>query len=260
MPQDREKYLPQDAQGDHRHEWAEIHGAERRYDTADRLDEPIGEDVGGPHPARVAEHAKPCRDHANDQRGKQNAVGEVDDQDERAAWAAVCRRPCRLKCPDQPARQRQQHDASHRREDDEPAARVRGIPTHAYEPSLDGPDNRIRDRPQCPSQHAEGRNTTRPNEPRAERDDGREDNETKYRVAEDFLQRAHAFVKSRRPRRRSAPVRLCARRDNLPQGSSAPAERRPAARPPATIPPESSGVRTSARPCYAAPPGPTRLP
>src|SRR5207237_1793972 len=54
-------------------------------------------------------------------------------------------------------------------------------------------------------------------------------------------------AKIRMPRRRSAPVRLCARRDSLPPGSSAPAETRPAARAPATIPPESSAARTSAR-------------
>src|SRR6266516_7714078 len=48
--QRRDKDLPQDAQCEHRHERAEIESAERRHDAADRLDDPVREDVGGPHP------------------------------------------------------------------------------------------------------------------------------------------------------------------------------------------------------------------
>src|SRR6266566_5902540 len=50
-PQHGQQDLPQDAQDHHRYERAEIDGNERRHDSPNRLDDPIGEDVGGPHPA-----------------------------------------------------------------------------------------------------------------------------------------------------------------------------------------------------------------
>src|SRR5712664_3758632 len=64
-PQHGQQDLSQDAQDHHRHERAEIDRAERRHDSTNRLDDPIGEDVRGPHPARVAEHAEPGSDHAD---------------------------------------------------------------------------------------------------------------------------------------------------------------------------------------------------
>src|SRR6059036_1063550 len=73
----------------------------------------------------------------------------------------------RLKRPQEPADQRQQHDAADCRQHNQPTTGVCGIAAHAHESPFDGAENGIGDRPQPASESTEGRDTAGAHEPGA---------------------------------------------------------------------------------------------